>query len=86
MESITLLNNNNNGDINNNDNGNNQNAFQPGLGACGASLSSPGRLVLSNLIGARNRQKVDVRQDYIVPDIPRLAKYWLDIYCTPTAV
>ena len=27
-------------------NKNNQNAFQPGLGACGASLSSPGRLVV----------------------------------------
>ena len=27
---------------------NNQNAFQPGLGAYGASLSSPGRLALSD--------------------------------------
>ena len=29
-------------------------AYQPGLGACGASLSSPGRLVLSELIRAGN--------------------------------
>ena len=28
------------------------NVCQPGLGACGASLTSPGRLVLSNLIEA----------------------------------
>lgn len=35
---------------------NNQNACQPGLGACAASPSSPGRLVLSDLIGARTRQ------------------------------
>ena len=35
------------------------NAFQPGLGACGASLSSPGRLVLSDLIGARNGQMMN---------------------------
>ena len=35
---------------NNNNNNNNYNAYQPGLGACGASLSSQGRLVLSNLI------------------------------------
>ena len=34
-------NNNNNDNSKNNDNSNNQNAFQPGLGACGASLSSP---------------------------------------------
>ena len=33
-----------------------QNALWPGLGACAASLSSPGRLVLSDLIGAGNRQ------------------------------
>ena len=32
-------------------------AFQPGLGACGASLSSPGRLVLSDLIGAGRRHQ-----------------------------
>ena len=32
-------------------NNNNENAFQPGLGACRASLSSPGRLILSDLIG-----------------------------------
>ena len=55
----------------NSNNNNYQDAFQPG--ACGASLSSPGRLVLSNLIGARNRQMVNVRQDHIVPDFPRLA-------------
>ena len=36
---------------------------QPGLGACVASLSSPGRLVLSDLIRAGNRQLVNVRQD-----------------------
>ena len=29
---------------------------QPGLGACGANLSSPGRVVVSYLIGAGNRQ------------------------------
>ena len=43
-------------------NNNNNDAFQPGLGVCGASLSSPGRLVLSDLIGAGNRQMVNVRQ------------------------
>ena len=46
---------------------NNQTACQPGLGACGARLSSPGRLVLSILIGAGNIQMVNVRQDHIVP-------------------
>ena len=44
-------------------NNNNNDACQPGLGACGASLSSPGRLVLNDLIGAGNRQMVNVRQD-----------------------
>ena len=29
----------------------NKSTCQPGLGACGARLSSPGRLVLSNMIG-----------------------------------
>ena len=52
---------------------NNHNAFQPGLGACGASLSSPGRTVLSNLIGARIGQMMNVRHDHIVPDFSRLA-------------
>ena len=51
----------------NDNSNNNQNARQPGLGACGASLSSPGRLVLSNLIGAGNRQMVNVRQDHVAP-------------------
>ena len=40
---------------------------QLGLGACGAALSSPGRLVLSDCIGAGNRQMVNVRHDHIVP-------------------
>ena len=35
----------------NNDNGD-SNSCQPGLGAFGASLSSPGRPILSDLIGA----------------------------------
>ena len=43
-------------------NHNNQNACQPGLGASGANLSWPGRLVLSFLTGAGNRQMVNVRQ------------------------
>ena len=47
-------------------------ACQPGLGACGASLSSPGRLVLSNLIGKLDR--VSVRQDHIVPNVLLLHK------------
>ena len=34
---------------------NNNDMCQPGLGACGGSLSSPGRLVLSDLIGTGNR-------------------------------
>ena len=46
----------------------NKNACQPGLGACGASLSSPGRFILSDLIGAGNRQMVNVRQDHVVPN------------------
>ena len=41
-----------------------KNACQPWLGACGASLSSPGRFVLSDLIGAGNRQMMAVRQDH----------------------
>ena len=36
-------------------------------GVCGASPSSPGRLVLSDLIGAGDRQMVMVRQNHIVP-------------------
>ena len=35
----------------------------------------PGRLVLSDLIGASNRQMVNVRQDHIVPNFPRLLKF-----------
>ena len=58
--------NNTNININSNNNINNENAFQPGLGAWGASLSSPGRLALSDLIGARNRQMMNVRQDHLV--------------------
>ena len=50
-----------------------QNTCQPGLGAWGASLSSPGRHVRSDLIGAGNRQMVNVRQDHIVPNSLRLA-------------
>ena len=50
------------------------NTCQPGLGACGASLSSPGRLVLSDLIEAGSRHIVNVGQDHIVPQLfPRLA-------------
>ena len=40
--------------------------YQPGLGACGASLSSSGRVFLSDLIGVGDRQMVHVRQDHIV--------------------
>ena len=36
-------------------NNNNKRASQPGLGACGATLSSPSRLVLVDLKGAGNR-------------------------------
>ena len=39
-----------------------KNACQSGPGACGASPSSPGRLVLSDVTGAGNRQIVNVRQ------------------------
>ena len=42
------------------------NACQPRLGACGASLSSPGRIVLSDLIRAGNRQVMNVKQDHVV--------------------
>ena len=52
---------------------NNHHACQPRLGACGASLSSPGRLVLSDLVRAGNGQMVNVRQDHIVPNLLRLA-------------
>ena len=38
------------------------------LGACGASLSSPGRLVLSDLTRAGNRQMAHVRQHHILPN------------------
>ena len=48
---------------------NNNNACQPGLGACGASLSSPGSLVLSDLIGAGDRQMVNVRQHHLLQTI-----------------
>ena len=54
-----------------------QTACQPGLGACGAIVSSPSRLVLSDLIGAENRQLVNVRQNHIVPYFPRLARTFL---------
>ena len=43
-------------------------ACQLGLGGCGASLSSPGRLVLSELVGAGIRQMVNVRQDDVTVD------------------
>ena len=49
-----------------------ENAFQPGLGVCGASLSFAGRLVLSDLIGARNRQMVNVRQDHNTGTVKRM--------------
>ena len=39
-----------------------QNPRQPGLGASGTSLSLPGRLALRDLIGAGNRQIMNVRQ------------------------
>ena len=39
-------------------NHNNENVCQPGLGACGASLSSPSRLVLSDCTGAECRQTI----------------------------
>ena len=47
-------------------NNNNQNECQPGLRACGASLSSPGRLVLSNFMRVKNRQTMHVGQNHIV--------------------
>ena len=40
------------------------NACQPGLGACGASLTLSGRFVLSDLAGAENRHVVNVRHDH----------------------
>ena len=43
---------------------NNESMRQPGLGACGASLSSPGRIDLSDLIGEGNRQMMNVRQAF----------------------
>ena len=46
---------------------------QPGLGTCGASVSLPGRLVLSDLVGAGNRQMVHVRHDHIAQNVLRLA-------------
>ena len=55
-------NNNSNSNGNNSDNNNNNNhvACQPGLGACGASLNSSGRLVLSRdcLPSIQNQQRV----------------------------
>ena len=45
---------NNNGDTSDN----NLNASQPGLDACGASLNSPGRLVLSDFIRPVHQQMV----------------------------
>ena len=45
-------------DLNNNNN--DIDACQPRLGACGASLSPPGRLVLSDLIRVGSRQMVNV--------------------------
>ena len=58
-------------DLHNNNNHNN--ACQPGLGVCGASVSSSGRLIVIDLIGVGNRLMVRVRQEHIVPDFPRLA-------------
>ena len=46
---------------NNYHNNNNQNVHQPGLGAFGASLILPGRLVLIGLTVAGNKQKVNAR-------------------------
>ena len=57
---ITMINKNNN---------NNSNMCQPGLGAYGASLSSPGRLVLRDMIGVSNRQMVNVRQDHKLQEV-----------------
>ena len=51
----------------NNHYNNSNNVCQPRLSACGASLSSPGRLVLNDLIRAGNRQMVNVRQDQGCP-------------------
>ena len=42
-----------------------------GLGACIASLSSPSRLLLSNLIGAGTRHTMDIA-DNSVPNVPGL--------------
>ena len=43
---------------NDDDNDNNENACQPGLDVCGASLSLFSRIVFSDLIGAANRQRM----------------------------
>ena len=68
-----------------------QNACQPRLGACKASLRSPGRLALSDLTWAGNRQVVNVRQDHIISNLlllhPQLSCCltcpWLVLPCGP---
>ena len=45
------------------------NACQPGLGACGASLSSPGRLVLSKLVRGGKQTTMNVSQMYMLKEI-----------------
>ena len=47
---------------------------QLGLDAWGASLGSPGILVLSDWIGAGNRRMMNVRQLDVVPNFSRLAQ------------
>lgn len=52
--------------------------MQAGLGACGASLCLPGRLLLNHLIGTGNRQTLDNVDDErqtkeIIPNLPRFA-------------
>ena len=49
-----------------NNNSLNRNVCQPWVGACEASLSLPGRLVVSDLIGVGNRQLANVRRDHVV--------------------
>lgn len=44
------------------------------LGTRGASLSLSGRLLLSNMVGTRHVQKMNVRQDISIWEITGLAK------------
>ena len=63
---------------------------QPGLGACGASLSSPGRRVLSDLTGAGNRQMVNIRLDCMAQSFqqvwPDANLHMREVVCVPEEV